>query len=642
MAKERINMLYPKSHVFNLQESDIDKSMRLEQYFDEILGDESICIEDGEIKDRFDKLLGGFGKVIFFIGYCGTGKTFFIKRYFDIKANSPIIKDGCLIQPILGQGDSEKKTPYDKAADCVQGICDRLEYENPQLNELFTDRGIEDMFEFVLNTKANLLPDLDFVQMRNLSTIERKIARINQMKKDYPLGFQLIKLKYYFQKYHLDISRLVIVLDNLRNIYTDEKDQKEFLEFLINIYECLSSANMSCNKKLKIFLIIPVRPYEYRFYKTITRLQGHMTYKVWNSNKVNSSELFRKITGRQRETVTFDADSTSPESENFSRDLSELSQKFRCKYASMIEKLCFYDLSLILQAYKKILLNHTWVKEGKFRYMSDKGRENGLLFTNITCIRALACGEDKIYRRWDRIDELDEIDKLIPNILYNDENKDYALMNLYTMKYFLRKFNSAMEWGESFIVLEEYISCICELFGGYEKECTESLDYLFRREILRKSVHDVEGIAGEEYTADLGSKNKLYITSRGTKLWDMFKSDSVLLELCREDRYFEYGITDVSRKSSYDLMMEGKQHLLFIELLDLIHNLYEKELEFFQKACKNNRKEQYQQAFGKRPITLNLLGGVSKSILYSGCSNIIRNSNDLERYMISKWKEWGD
>ena len=89
-------------------------------------------------------------------------------------------------------------------------------------------------------------------------------------------------------------------------------------------------------------------------------------------------------------------------------------------------------------------------------------------------------------------------------------------------------------------------------------------------------------------------------------------------------------------------MMEGKQHLLFIELLDLIHNLYEKELEFFQKACKNNRKEQYQQAFGKRPITLNLQGGVSKSILYSGCSNIIRNSNDLERYMISKWKEWGD
>ena len=39
-------------------------------------------------------------------------------------------------------------------------------------------------------------------------------------------------------------------------------------------------------------------------------------------------------------------------------------------------------------------------------------------------------------------------------------------------------------------------------------------------------------------------------------------------------------------KSSYNLMMEGKQNILFLDLLDIIKIIFDEEREYFELVCK--------------------------------------------------------
>lgn len=39
-------------------------------------------------------------------------------------------------------------------------------------------------------------------------------------------------------------------------------------------------------------------------------------------------------------------------------------------------------------------------------------------------------------------------------------------------------------------------------------------------------------------------------------------------------------------KSSYNLMMEGKQNILFLDLLDIIKMIFDEEREYFELVCK--------------------------------------------------------
>ena len=131
----------------------------------------------------------------------------------------------------------------------------------------------------------------------------------------------------------------------------------------------------------------------------------------------------------------------------------------------------------------------------------------------------------------------------------------------------------------------------------------------------------------------------MYITSKGRRLFDMLKEDSVLLEICREDIYREIPILEDNMKSSYDLMMEGKQNILFLDLLDIIKNIFDEERGYFELACKNRKKDMFIEQFGKRPLSLALLEGVSKSIQYSGCHNITGSLEKTKKYITDKWSE---
>ena len=650
MEQRRINANYPKEHLPDSDENSV-RSKRLGLYFDAALNNKEVYQTDDEIEQQFDNLLDDLiptsRRLCFFIGNKKTGKTTFLKQKFSIERNSPVIRDGCMYLPVMGSGDVIKKEPYDKAADNMKALCDLLENEYPAIKENISDQWIDDFYQFILDTRAEYLPELSFSEECSRTIHECKCAKIDKMQQQNKLVYYLTKYKFYLYKFCPDLKRLIIILDDIQGIYDhDEKKKEELMEIFLKIYECLGEYRILGDRNLQVFLIITVRPYDYRIFKSNPNVQKHLPLVIWNTKKLNSVELVKKMAEKYLEPViTVDSKYANPESASYREDLSVLSQKFKCKYSDMIEKLCLYDLTLIIKAYKRILLNDTWVQEGKFRFTSEKQQESGVSFTNITCIRALACGNEKVYYRWDNLQNMSSLDKLIPNILYNyieDEDghvEDYAVLNLLTMKYYLRRYDPNMEVGDKFVIMKDFIDCTRQLLDMDEDFIKSSTEYLLERKILRRSFHDdIQSKA--EYRLDINSK--LYITPRGRKLWDMFKDDSVLLEICREDRYFNYDGPADKWKSSYDLMMEGKQKDLFLQLLELIEDLYSKELQYYERACKKQMRQQYFDAFGKSPVTVILLEGVMNSMRYAGSNDILEKGDKLKDNMYSNWKATGD
>lgn len=642
MERMKINSLYPKEWDENIRMDEKERSVSLEAYFEEILQQKVSYMEDKTAKQQLDMLLS-FGKsnVIFLIGFSQTGKTTFLRQYFEIRRNTVMIQDNQLILPILGLGDTESRTPYEKAVGVVQGGCNVLERNYADTALLCTEDGTKELYEFILDTRASLIPSLCYSEECDVSSVEKMRRRIDKMQKENCLGYYLILLKFYLYKYCVDIREIIIVLDNIQRIFLDIKERQEFVELLLQVYECMENYE-NIGRKITNHMIISVRPRDYRILKESPYVASYPFVTIRKENKFNSAELFQNILAKYGEDVTFDSETLSPDANEFHNSLIELSQKLKRKYSDMIEKLCFYDVTLILEAYKRILLNRTWVKEGKFRYKPSAKKGDGLLFDNITCIRALACGNAKVFRQSGKQSGDLCINKLIPNLLYNDKEKDYGLLILYTMKYYLRKYSKEMEWGEAYILLEEYIRDFSTVFGDKKEDFLVVTDYMFDTEILRRSMHDMEKAEGEVYNERFGAENKLYITSRGSKLWDMLKADSVLLELCREDMYQFPEPNEDSMRSSYELMMAGKQAVLFMELLKLIKHLFDEEFGYYCDCCRNGKKELYRNLFGKRPMTYRLLEGVTQSIRYSGFYNVMSRKENLEEYMFSKWREMGE
>lgn len=644
MEKIKISSLYPSTWEENIQIDNDARNASLDAYFVELQREKTEYVEDSTEKRNFDTLLAsGKSNVIFLIGFSQTGKTTFLCKYFKIQQNTVVIQNKRLIVPIMGLGETEYKSPYNKVVGAVQGICDVLEQKYENTKKLFSEEGTKEFFEFILATRASLLPSLSYSEECALSLVEKKRRRIDLMQSKTKLGYYLIRLKFYLHKYCMDICEIVIILDNIHRFFTDVEEQQKYIELLLYVYECMEKNQESIGRKITNHMVISVRPRNYRILKECPVAAPYTSTMIWKKNKFNSSKLFQNVLEKYGADITFDSETLKPDTIEFHDMLTELSQKFKRKYSDMIEKLCFYDITLTLAAYKRILLNRTWVKEGKFRYKPESKEGKGLIFDNITCIRALACGNAKVFQQAKNLSEVSDINKLIPNLLYNDKEHDYGLLVLYTMKYYLRKYSKEMEWGEAYVLLGDYIRDFTAVFGDKMKDDFLAVtDYMYNTEILRRSVHDMEKAEGVSYNKRFGTKNKLYITSRGSKLWDMLKNDSVLLEICREDMYQYPGLEDDSMKSSYDLMVEGKQIIIFMELLKLIKQLFNEEYGYYCDCCRNGRKDLYRKLFGKQPITYRLLEGVTKSIKYSGLYQVTNRKDNLEEYMFSKWSEMGE
>ena len=166
-----------------------------------------------------------------------------------------------------------------------------------------------------------------------------------------------------------------------------------------------------------------------------------------------------------------------------------------------------------------------------------------------------------------------------------------------------------------------------------------SFDYavktLFGSRAIRKSIidHDSEKTLGL-----ITYNNIIYLSQRGEIYWNMISSDSMLLELFREDMLREYS-NDEYYMGSIEYRTFDKVQILFEDLLRLIHEIIDCEEQYVLLASNQaNGVKKYDEFFGLFEISYMFLFGVKESIRRSkyndnnalqervvDCENRIRN-----------------
>ena len=103
----------------------------------------------------------------------------------------------------------------------------------------------------------------------------------------------------------------------------------------------------------------------------------------------------------------------------------------------------------------------------------------------------------------------------------------------------------------------------------------------------------------------------------------MLSRDSVLFEMLRECAWREYdGREDTySRQSSYELLLQKKQDLIFADLLEYVDYLREQEENFFFDPDETVDLSAYRDIFGSSMMVTHLLKGVVNSLAFSGHIN---------------------
>lgn len=603
MGKTKINMMTEK-YTFDITENEITEGCKhaLKNLLSDVRPQDCFWETDTKAKEKLDSFFkSDEDEQLFLAGATGTGKTHFLKEYFSLPADENFwIKENRMLIFFSGDGNGmvENHNIVEYFAGELEKIC--VYYRRHYMGArrvISEDYGR--FYNFVLETKKEALSN-PWLSGEKEGTACAEV--IKRLKRDKPFTYYMMELKYCLLL-SKKITDVTVVCDNIDN-------REMYVEVAIKVKNCI------CNYERDKY-------FGYRV-KTIFVMNEETYWEIYD--KKNSSGKVVRMNQRLDMQALIDSRFQQAKTavENGVKEsafgmssllaakdmLDYLNSRFNQKYYKMILGLSLNNKNLALHAYKKIVFNSTWVRKERFSYAKDVFDKNkDYLFNNITCIRALACGNNKVFN------PREDGDHFIPNILYNTEEEEFGLFILLLMKYFVRQ-HGIYAYRED---AGRDILNICEQIWGrgsaYEN-FEIAIDYLCNMKVLEERPIR-KGIMAD------GRDRRLRITERGIELWDMLRSDSLLMELCREDCYRS---PDSNMESSYLLLNTERQDLIFEDLLAMVREVCKHENELYQMAVDRGHSEEYISEFGKKRMAFYLLEGISKSITYS----ISRSNDDLK------------
>lgn len=536
------------------------------------------------------------------IGYPGIGKTSDIKYAFSVKNGVPKLLeeagtvvlfcsfDGYIRQP-LSPGETEAAIELTKR---VSAVCTMLEDRFPLLREQFySEEGESRFFRFVQQTNPQVLESLCGPKP---SSNGEYLERVK--KHDY-FVYAASRLKYYLSRPDIPCARALIIVDNLESQPTEE--QVQILAQYFRLFTCLRNLPEELDKRVYVNLLTALRPETYYRIKSASFTQSYSTTDIFKSKRIDLASYFRKkAASLPAETWGVNV----PQYKEAENTLFAISEKFDKKYSNMIMGLVNMNVGAAMNTLKDILSKSPWVRRDACIGFEGGGIKDGYVFNNITVIRAIACGTSLVY--------LNRQDQLIPNILYNTETEDNSIISLYILSYFIKRGARFMEYDGRPVRKPELIQDFCDVFfeegNDIKRRVADTLDYL--------SSHRVLAFSGPASS----DPQYLSLSSAGMEIWNMLESDSVLMELYREDYFQDYAEGDPDRfKSSYDLMQENNQERIFIELYRILKGLFAKEEKpLIEVTRKRGAMGKYKSLFQGKTVTEHLMKGVDCSVAFSG------------------------
>lgn len=556
------------------------------------------------------------------IGYGGMGKSTDIRHCYQImnnsirldKRNKTIIFPSFFKGNVSGEMSVNPTNIYNdvrlEISKRIESVCQAIEEDIPDLADEFeTEEGKSLFYRYIKYTNPKALANIDTPERKDR---DGKIE--SAFKNDYFI-YTATKLKYYLASPLCIYDRILIILDDIES-FPDKYQEMLILQYL-RFYTCVRNfPDFKINKKVCIKMLISLRPVTYKLLNKAKQALGYFSInEIYKTQSVSLSKYF------ERKYVCLPSEIKNKNEDKFKdayNILLNLSEKFDNKYSNMIKRLTFMNLVDTLEVYGHVLSNPTWIT--KQSTLNNGIIKSEYVFNNITVIRALSCGSNIVY--------INNTDSLIPNVLYDTVNKCNSIYSLYVISYFIQQHAGFWEYGEKVVKKSILIQDFCDVFGENEelkKKLSEILTYLYEKGIISMGIND------EAETTTLSESSMFYLSSKGHEIWSMLSSDSVLMELYREDCYQKYDETNPYRfRSSLNLMNDNNQSIIFSEVYNMLIDFFDIEKRKVEKVIKNKSYGKYLSIFGEELMIEHLMVGVDKSIEYSGNQ---LNNNILDKSM---------
>lgn len=576
----------------------------------------SCYVSDKDEESKIAKILHGKeSNFSIFIGERGTGKTAIIKHCFNMFSNQIQIEKDILYSTQFFKGyysSIENSFSIEKR---ILSINSRLEKEFPKLYEYFQSKiGYEHFCDFIENS------ELDVLQQKEIKNLEFQNMEENNGVDSINI-YETMKLHFLLSSYFCPINRLVICIDDIEELSIQQREK--VVCSYVALYKRLTSFMYTKNfKKYTIVLLISLSPDSYR------TLYTKKEKEFWPiSNRINRKNLFNLERYFSKRLQIYSQKQNSQNLDAWRRcqqQFTHICQRFGGKYDMMIKNLTFNNIGESLKLYAKILCNQKWVKQGERASTSEWFNPETYILNNISVIRAIACGENEIF--------VNDSEGYISNLLYNTNEKDYSILCLYIVSFFVRHNATSDECGAVYYTVRDIIYTFKDIFAttsNIETDVYKSICYLYCHKILKRSYKDMT--ESENSRMELIESSKLYLSSKGKELWNMFQSDSVLMEMCREDYYREYDSEGCfnNKYSSFVLMQSQQQNELFIDLCRMLQQLIDVEKKYILDARNNRTEDLVTEFFGERMMCSYLIEGIKNSMDYSG---LIRQRDVSDAY----------
>lgn len=589
--------------------------------------------DEGFEQDLYEFLQMYSNSMKFCVGYTGIGKTTSIRHCLELGVSTVTTlktkskrspSQYMVIFPTFLDGARQSVGDTFDFIGRVAAVCTSLEEENPELRTIMrTPQGREQFYRFVRGHTPRILETQDDFAFDELSYEDEIKMRLSYAQKKFKFEYYASKLKYYILCTNVKYDRLVIVLDDIETL--PEQQQHAVIAEYLHFFECMNNTDVPEDVEYRISMLISVRPHTLRLYRhkdSIEKYRGLEAFSLATNTVLKKRPIELNVFFKKRfDYYTSRSSKAVGNKESWDecyKSLMKLNDAFEGKYKSMIINLCFFNIRAALAEYSKVFANRFWIQGNRMKeifFTIDPQQYN---FNNINVIRAIGCGNSAVFTGTET--------SVIPSIFLTTEHKDYSILCLLVIRYFIKgaggdENNFEITYGENAKKIGTILQCWTSILGQERtKQLYEALVYLFEQKVLRKSIEDIDDIETMDKAESLDSDSKLYISPRGSELMAMLTRDSVYLEMLRECAWRDYtGREDIySRLPSYVLMVQKKQHIIFADLLEYIDYLREQEESvFFDPNGKINLQE-YRDAFGTSMVVMQLLNGVERSLSYSG------------------------
>lgn len=570
--------------------------------------EESVYVEDPELERELMRLfLDCESKIIYFLGKEGIGKTTFLKNVFGLSDNAVVFDEAkdiaCISMSFRGVLLEKDANEY--IINSISCVCTALEERYGFRENFYSIEGHNLFFDYIKETYCSLLENVSSVELIGKSAQDIRLLKLQRAEQKYPYAYMVSKLNFYLNYYCMAIHNIVIVIDNTEVLNKEIRGKiaKSILSFFSGLIN--DKYIDSAKKNLAVNLIFSMRPSTYEELVKTEEIKAYHPVTVLHKEKPVDMVKYFSL---KRDTI-IDKNGMQEVWDDAYEIIMTLANKFNHKYSDMISNLCNYDFESMKKIYKKILMNKVWLLRGERRRDFLNMSKTDYLFNNISVLRAIACGNNAVYRG--------EKSVVVPNAMLNDEFNDDSMLSLLVMSFFMR---------ERKLIMKKRLFDYFERIFGSDPGIRESLERVVKHfldtEILEETYNWKNPIQKSKY---------LYLTSRGEEIWHLFKSDSVLLEMYREDYFFDEEDDACDFTSSFQLMNTVGQYEIFIQLFLYIDLLIEKEKELHRKVKSNGTLGEYYSCFGSKIQAKRLLEGVLKSIEYSGNMYTYDIQNEITR-----------